>query len=326
MVNNLGGTPGMELYVVAHDAVTACRSKGLEPVRIMLGSFMTSLEMQGVSLSVLPLDGDKLLLERIDSPTTAPAWIVPSTAGPASNGVDPLPPPPMTDTKDTPSTALFTPEAVVAVTAACDALDSAEPQLTAWDQVAGDGDCGITAQRGAVAVKSVAPSLAGKSASAAYGDLADAVAGSMGGTSGALIEIALRAARVHLLKRAEQGCTAVDHGGAFIAGVNAVQQVGGAQRNMRTMLDAMLPAADELRKKEGEEEEEEEGGGPCDWAAATDAAERGAEATMAMEGLAGRSNYINAELLKTVPDPGAKAIALAMRAALSSLSSRPPPC
>jgi hypothetical protein len=37
-----------------------------------------------------------------------------------------------------------------------------------------------------------------------------------------------------------------------------------------------------------------------------------------MEALAGRSNYISKELLQTVPDPGAKAVAIAMRAGLSA--------
>jgi len=52
------------------------------------------------------------------------------------------------------------------------------------------------------------------------------------------------------------------------------------------------------------------------WASAVAAAESGAEATKSMEALAGRSNYISADLVATVPDPGAKAIAFAMRAAL----------
>ena len=67
------------------------------------------------------------------------------------------------------------------------------------------------------------------------------------------------------------------------------------------MLDALLPAADALAN-----------GAPLTDAIA--AAEEGAESTMQMEGLAGRSNYIRAELLATVPDPGAKAVAIAMRA------------
>lgn len=50
------------------------------------------------------------------------------------------------------------------------------------------------------------------------------------------------------------------------------------------------------------------------------AAEEGAAATCSMEALAGRANYVAAESLKGVPDPGAKAAAYALRALLKALS------
>lgn len=62
-------------------------------------------------------------------------------------------------------------------------------------QVAGDGDCGITFARGAAAV--VELKLTGDLAAVAAA-LAGAVSSSMGGTSGALLEIAFRAAHVAL--------------------------------------------------------------------------------------------------------------------------------
>lgn len=50
------------------------------------------------------------------------------------------------------------------------------------------------------------------------------------------------------------------------------------------------------------------------------AAEEGADATCSMEALAGRANYVAAESLKGVPDPGAKAAAYALKALLKTLS------
>lgn len=50
------------------------------------------------------------------------------------------------------------------------------------------------------------------------------------------------------------------------------------------------------------------------------AAEEGAAATSNMEALAGRANYVAAETLKGVPDPGAKAAAYALKALLKELS------
>jgi len=339
MVNSLGGTPSMERYVVAHDALTVCRRIGFEPVRVMVGAFMTALEMQGVSLSMLPVDGEDgaLLLERIDRPTTALAWTGSSTESYIVKSMKPARAPIVMALS--PRCAdphwVITPTAVVAIEAACDALEAAEPQLTAWDQIAGDGDCGITVQRGAVAVRSIAPMLAGMNAAKGYGAIADAVAGSMGGTLGALLEILFRAGRIFLLEDTETPpitaqevtrdqspetvcCTpgqssysgVVDHSGALYAGTMAIANIGGAEAGMRTMLDALLPAAEKLRKSRSGD----------NWAEAVRAAEAGAEDTLLMEGLAGRSNYINAELLKTVPDPGAKAVAIAFRAALEATS------
>lgn len=53
MLNNLGGTPTMELYICARRAIAQLRALGASVVRAFVGPFMTSLEMQGVSLSVL---------------------------------------------------------------------------------------------------------------------------------------------------------------------------------------------------------------------------------------------------------------------------------
>eukprot|EP00617_Octactis_speculum_P027802 CAMPEP_0185744660 /NCGR_PEP_ID=MMETSP1174-20130828/2800_1 /TAXON_ID=35687 /ORGANISM="Dictyocha speculum, Strain CCMP1381" /LENGTH=712 /DNA_ID=CAMNT_0028418175 /DNA_START=19 /DNA_END=2157 /DNA_ORIENTATION=- len=342
MVNSLGGTPTMERYIVAYDALRVCRRMGFEPVRVMVGAFMTALEMQGISLSVLPVEGEEgaLLLERIDRPTTAFAWTIPSTEASISNHIRATHKPMIMtlSPKCVDPNWVISPNAVAAIEAACDALEAAEPDLTAWDQIAGDGDCGITVQRGAVAVRAVAPMLAGMNAAKAYGAIADAVAGSMGGSLGALLEILFRAGRIHLLeddddeilisekeRRGGWACCGtrvrkaygpdassmiVDHSGALYAGTNAIMSIGGAEPGMRTMLDALVPAVEKLRKSQSRD----------DWKKAVRAAEEGAEGTLLMEGLAGRSNYINAELLKTVPDPGAKAVAIAFRAALEATS------
>lgn len=315
MVNNLGSTPTMEQYIVAHDALRVCRIKSLNPKRIMVGTFMTSLEMHGVSLSLLPLDleGGDVLLESLDEPTTALAWVTPTSKLPPLANINPQlgnAVEAACERKITESE--FSGHAVKVLMAACDALAEAEPQLTAWDQVAGDGDCGITMQRGAVAVRQVLPELEGKSASSACAAIADAVANSMGGTSGALIEIAFRAGSIDMIEKAKQSITEeessieVDYAAAFFAGTQAISSIGGADRGMRTMLDALMPAADVLLEKRD------------DWVAAARAAEKGANATAAMSGHAGRSNYVNDVLLMTVPDPGAKAVAIAMRAALQT--------
>ena len=62
----------MELAVVARRAVAVLEEKGLAVERVYLGTFLSALEMAGVSLSVLPVDDDRLA--RLDAATEAPAW------------------------------------------------------------------------------------------------------------------------------------------------------------------------------------------------------------------------------------------------------------
>lgn len=72
MVNGLGGTPLMELYIVCSEAVKQLKSKGVDVYRIFVGNFMTSLEMSGCSLSLLKLDDE--LRSLLDDPCSTPAF------------------------------------------------------------------------------------------------------------------------------------------------------------------------------------------------------------------------------------------------------------
>jgi triose/dihydroxyacetone kinase / FAD-AMP lyase (cyclizing) len=56
-------------------------------------------------------------------------------------------------------------------------------------------------------------------------------------------------------------------------------------------------------------------------AAASSAAQKGAEATKGMEGHAGRSGYVNASVLQGVPDPGAHAVAVWFQALAQQLEA-----
>lgn len=72
MVNGLGGTPLMELYILAGEVNTLLNEKGLKPCRWYVGNYMTSLEMSGCSISLLKLDEE--MKSYLDAVTDAPAW------------------------------------------------------------------------------------------------------------------------------------------------------------------------------------------------------------------------------------------------------------
>jgi dihydroxyacetone kinase-like protein len=63
MINGLGGTPVSELYLLYRKAALNCIANGFEVVRNYVGDYCTSLEMMGVSLTLIKLDDeiDKLL-------------------------------------------------------------------------------------------------------------------------------------------------------------------------------------------------------------------------------------------------------------------------
>jgi dihydroxyacetone kinase-like protein len=55
-VNGFGGTPLIELYLLYHEAARIIDAAGIKPARSLVGSFVTSLDMAGASITVSLLD------------------------------------------------------------------------------------------------------------------------------------------------------------------------------------------------------------------------------------------------------------------------------
>src|SRR5271165_1518001 len=72
MVNNLGATTEMELAIVVRRAMLLLQRKGFTVERMYAGTFLSSLDMAGVSISVLGVNDT--WLRWLDEDTTAPAW------------------------------------------------------------------------------------------------------------------------------------------------------------------------------------------------------------------------------------------------------------
>jgi phosphoenolpyruvate---glycerone phosphotransferase subunit DhaK len=70
-VNGMGGTPQIELYLLYGEVERRLRNAGLEPARNLVGSYITSLEMAGASLTLLELDDE--LTGLWDAPVHTPA-------------------------------------------------------------------------------------------------------------------------------------------------------------------------------------------------------------------------------------------------------------
>ncbi|OAY74786.1 putative 3,4-dihydroxy-2-butanone kinase [Ananas comosus] len=75
MINGLGSTPLMELMIAARKAIPELQLEhGVAVDRVYTGTFMTSLDMAGFSISIMKSDED--ILQRLDAPTKAPYWPV----------------------------------------------------------------------------------------------------------------------------------------------------------------------------------------------------------------------------------------------------------
>lgn len=185
----------------------------------------------------------------------------------------------MTFTDATARTALET---------ACNAVIAAEPKITHYDTIVGDGDCGYTLRDGA---KQVLSSIRSRDLSAAnlpstLDQLVGELEVSMGGTSGALYCIFLTAL-------AAAFGTEGTPGEAALKALRELEKYTKARVGDRTMMDVLIPFAEGLEGSGG------------DGKAALEEARKGLDGTEKMEATLGRSAYLDDSATQGVPDPGA---------------------
>jgi phosphoenolpyruvate---glycerone phosphotransferase subunit DhaK len=73
-VNGMGATPLIELYLIYGEVDRQLRAAGIEPVRNLVGSYITSLEMAGASVTLLELDDELISLWDAPVNTAALRW------------------------------------------------------------------------------------------------------------------------------------------------------------------------------------------------------------------------------------------------------------
>ncbi|MFG2602393.1 dihydroxyacetone kinase subunit DhaL [Streptomyces sp. NPDC048514] len=175
-------------------------------------------------------------------------------------------------------------------------IDHEADRLTALDSAIGDADHGSNLQRGFRAVAAVlekeSPDTPGGVLTLAGRQLISTVGGASGPLYGTLLRRTGKglgdAAEVDLEQLAE----------ALRAGVDGVMTLGGAAPGDKTMLDALVPAADALANG---------------FAAARTAADEGAAATVPMQARKGRASYLGERSIGH-QDPGATSSALLIAA------------
>ena len=279
LLNNLGSTTPLEMAVLAEELT---RSRIGEQIRWLVGPalLMTSLDMRGFSVSLLPTTkADEAALAAPVAP-----WAWPGCLAVSDIAIVPLP-----DGLSAIQPIASRNDAMRAfVERCCRILIAAETDLNALDAKSGDGDTGSTLATAAGALIGALDRLPLADHTQLYRAIGLELSQTMGGSSGVLLAIFFEAAGY-------ASAAGNDLIGAMKAGLERIQQVGGARPGDRTMIDALRPALEALNLGVD---------------AAARAAREGADSTARItRARAGRASYLAEQSLAGHNDPGAEAVA-----------------
>lgn len=298
MVNNLGGLSELELVGLVPFVLASLKKRNIEAVRLLVGSFMTSLDMPGFSITTLRLPETDVdtILKGVDAPSSAPGWRLPTIPS-----LNPEPTPAKVEKESkVPSGLTASPLFTAAITAACNAVIAAEPDITRYDVIAGDGDCGLTLKAGGEAILAgiqrgdITPTDVVNSIRA----ISAIIEEEMGGTSGALYAIYFSGLAKALAAAPKGEITPAQWAQSAASALDVLSGYTSARPPSRTLMDPLFAFTETLPKS------------GIDAAAA--ASKAAAENTAKLVASAGRAAYVDQEALQkeAVPDPGAWGLAL----------------
>ncbi|EXK27218.1 hypothetical protein FOXG_13047 [Fusarium oxysporum f. sp. lycopersici 4287] len=308
VINNLGGISVLELGAITAVVARQLASEfNIRPVRVLSGTFMTSLNGMGFSITILNLEANSSydLLELLDAPAEAVGWSAPiksqawdtcqvtvSTGREAEQYEQNRRK--ASQIENAAYAGAYDPvRATEALVSGLRRLIRAEPEITRFDTVVGDGDCGIGLRRGAEAVlKSILDQPLAGSAVLDLTTILPLVETSMDGTSGALYVIFLHALQHAFQSKGPGVATPQAWGLALEKSSRVLARYTPARVGDRTVIDALEPFIQELLNTNNV-------------VRAAEAARRGANSTIGMEASLGRSVYVGGTGFQQVPDPGA---------------------
>ena len=306
-MNNLGGVSMLELAGITAEISKQLKEDwGLTPVRTISGTFLTSLNGMGFSASLLKLSDTglgpgKSMLELLDLPAEAVGWAapIPKSTWDAENSAIMDNSATTTDSNTKASHLNIDPtHAQKVLKGGLDKMIACEADVTRYDTIVGDGDCGIGLKRGAEAVLAELQKGDMPEDAVAYvNKIVSVVETTMDGTSGAIYAIFLNALAAGLREQDTGSSAAVDAkiwAAALVSSMTALAKYTPATSGDRTLMDALIPFVKEL-------------GSSGDIKKAAEKAHQGAEETKDMKASLGRAVYVGAEeeWMGKVPDPGA---------------------
>ena len=284
MITGSGATPLMELFIINNHVADVLAEKGIRVYKTFVGEYMTSIEMQGFSISLLRLDDE--MTQLLAAPADTPAW---------RSFV-------MTDGK----------KVVEILRAIGEKIEEQTDYLTELDQPIGDSDHGINLARGFEAVKQKAAAMESQDIGGILKTAGMALVSTVGGASGPLYGSAFMKAGMAAAGKTEVNME--DFLKMMDAAVEAVKQRGKAEEGEATMLDAMCPSLRAMQAAyadgKGAAEALKEGVN-ASWA--------GAEHTKELIATKGRASYVGERGLGH-QDPGATSYSYMLEVIASSVA------
>ncbi|KFY79233.1 hypothetical protein V499_01737 [Pseudogymnoascus sp. VKM F-103] len=309
LINNLGGVSGLEFGCITDEVCSQLKnSYSLQPVRILTGTFMSSLNGLGFSVSLLRLVDTGLesqisMLKLLDAPAQATGW---SAAVQPSTWVDKV------EDRQQPNEEAIGEfhRAIKALESGLVGLISAEPEITKYDTMVGDGDCGLCLKAGAEAVLAhIKKDRMSSDVAQFVSQIAYIVESSMDGTSGAIYAIFLNSLAYSLSLQETptlSRVTAEVWSNALKGALKSLGKYTPAQPGDRTLVDALQPFVEKMVETQ-------------DVVMAVAAARKGCESTRGMEASLGRSVYVGGDDWKNCPDPGAAGLVEFLSGLISGL-------
>ncbi|CZS95387.1 probable dihydroxyacetone kinase [Rhynchosporium agropyri] len=300
MINNLGSISVLELGGITAEVVGQLeKSYNIKPLRILAGTYMTSLNGLGFSISILNVVntniGGPSMIQLLDAPCEAAGWTAPirKETWEAKS----------TQTREEddaeaeamkPSGLKLNPETTkAALNGGLQRMVAAEPDVTRYDTVVGDGDCGIGLKRGAEAVlKLLSNTKLSGDPVIDLSKIVKVVENSMDGTSGALYAIFLNSLVYALQQQGSGDAKEKVWAAALQSASKSLGTYTPAQPGDRTLVDALHPFIETLASSGNLQK-------------AAEASRKGAEGTKGMKASLGRTVYIGGSGFEQVPDPGA---------------------
>ncbi|MEY9094303.1 dihydroxyacetone kinase subunit DhaK [Paenibacillus sp. RC84] len=318
LVNGFGGTPLQELYLLNHSVQRELASRNVAVYKVLVGNYMTSIDMEGASLTLMKLDDElkNLLRAECDTPAltvreyTAPTSFAEVFPAEEAHGDKPV------------SFSVVTPEESAVIHNGRLSLDNMiylidtmseiiienEVPFCELDAHAGDGDFGMSVAKGFRQLKTEWNELtAGASDIGSFLDACSLIIMEhCGGASGPIWGSAFRAAGRSIRGKAD--LDAADIAEMLKAAVKGIQDTGersfgrGAAVGDKTLIDALVPYADSWKASAAAGADLKSAG-----AAAAEAAVEGAKKTEAIVARMGRAGTVGERSIG-YPDAGAHAL------------------